>query len=93
MKLFGFQCTASVETSLKYFFFSLLFNKLPQGYLFRGREKLLAHGLVALNNQGGGGGKQIEERRARKRYVTGVKLCAFCSKVIAHHHHSLGDDV
>jgi len=43
MNLFYLQFSASVETSLKYFIFSLLFfsYKLIQGYLFRGQEKLL----------------------------------------------------
>jgi len=37
--------------------------------------------------------KIIKERRARKRYVTGIKLCVFCNNLIEHHHHSLGDEV
>lgn len=45
------------------------------------------HGLVALHRA-----KKIKERRARERYVTGVKLCVFCITVIDHHH-SLGDEV
>jgi hypothetical protein len=61
MKQFGWEFTASYETSLKYF---LLFNKLPQGYLFRGHEKLQMHVLVALNNEGEKKNKRKESEEA-----------------------------